>query len=231
VSQPPAAESSNRPLRVLIADDHEPFRHALAEVISSQPDMEVVGEVVDGEQAVWLARHLRPDRLDLVLLDISMPRLDGIRAAEQLNATDPMLPIVMLTVSLLDQDLFDAVRAGAVGYLSKGLAPGALVRALRDFHREDALPMSRVMARKVLGYFQHQEVGGPRAARRDLTSGLTPREHEVLELIAQGVYDREIAVRLVIAQGTVKKHVQSILRKLHARNRSEAVARLHGRSA
>jgi DNA-binding NarL/FixJ family response regulator len=230
VSQPPPAKGPNRPLRILIADDHAPFRHALAEVIGTEPDMEVVGEAVDGEQAVWLARQLRPDRLDLVLLDIAMPRLDGLRAAEQLNATDPTLPIVMLTVSQLEQDLFDAVRAGAVGYLSKGLEPQALVRALRDFHREGALPMSRVMARKVLDYYRQQGGGAARAAAPAPSGGLSPREHEVLELIAQGLYDREIAQRLVIAERTVKKHVQNILRKLHARNRAEAVARRRGRA-
>jgi DNA-binding NarL/FixJ family response regulator len=230
VSQPPPAEGPNRTLRILIADDYAPFRHALAEVLSAEPDMEVAGEAVDGEQAVWLTRHLRPDRLDLVLLDIAMPRLDGIRAAEQLNATDPTLPIVMLTVSLLDQHLFEAVCAGAVGYLSKGLEPQALVRALRDFHHEGALPMSRVMARKVLAYFQHQGGGAARAAAPDAIGGLSPREHEVLELVARGLYDREIAQRLVIAERTVKKHMQNILRKLHARNRAEAVARLGGRA-
>jgi DNA-binding NarL/FixJ family response regulator len=228
VSQaPPPAEESTRPLRILIADDHDQFRHALAELISNEPDMEVVGEAIDGEQTVSLTRLLRPDRLDLLLLDINMPRLDGIRATEQISATDPALPIVMLTVSTLDNSLFDAVRAGATGYLSKALAPEALLRALRDYFREGALPMSRVMALKVLDYFRRQVASGSRASDPEMIGMLSSRERQVLELIARGAHDREIAEQLVITERTVKKHVQSILRKVHARNRAEAVARLH----
>jgi DNA-binding NarL/FixJ family response regulator len=226
VNESLARDAPPRQLRVLVADDHGPFRHAIAEVISAEPDMQVVAEAADGEQAVWLARSLRPDRLDLVLMDIDMPQLDGIRATEQINVADPTLPIVVLTVSTLDRSLFDAVRAGAVGYLSKGLESSALIRALRDFHLDDALPMSRVMARKVLAYFQQQGRAELQSGAVETKSGLSPREHEVLELIARGAHDREIAEQLVISERTVKKHVQSILRKLHARNRAEAVARV-----
>jgi len=210
-------------MRVLLADDHEAYRHAIAEVISAEVDMQVVAEVSDGEQAVQFARYLRPDRLDLVLIDIAMPRLDGIGAAEQLNSLDPELPVIMLTVSLLDRSLFDAVEAGAVGYLSKGLTPAALVRALRDFHRDGALPMSRVMARKVLAYFRERPPRRPQNAT-DVASELSPREHQVLALVAQGAHDREIAMSLVLSERTVKKHVENILRKLHARNRAAAAA-------
>jgi DNA-binding NarL/FixJ family response regulator len=210
-------------MRVLLADDHEAYRHAIAEVINAELDMQVVAEVSDGEQAVDLARYLRPDRLDLVLIDIAMPRLDGICAVEQLNLLDPELPVIMLTVSLLDRSLFDAVEAGAVGYLSKGVTPGALVRALRDFHRDGGLPMSRVMARKVLAYFRGQPLRRLQNST-DLASELSPREHQVLALIAQGAHDREIAMSLVLSERTVKKHVENILRKLHARNRAAAAA-------
>jgi DNA-binding NarL/FixJ family response regulator len=223
---PSASQPVAHPLRILIADDHEEFRHTLAELINAEPDMTVVAEVPDGEQAVLLARSLRPDRLDLVLLDVEMPTLDGIRATQEINVADPSLPIVMLTVSTLDRNLFAAVSAGAIGYLSKGLRPEALVRTLRDFQREGALPMSRVMARKVLEYFRGQRTHAT-APEPSLRGGLSPREHEVLQLIAAGARDRDIADQLMIAERTVKKHVESILHKLHAHNRAEAAARLH----
>lgn len=214
-------------VRILIVDDHAFFRRGIREVINDEEDMEVVGEALDGEQAVQMVKQLRPDRLDLVLMDIDMPRMDGITATELITGDDPDLPIVMLTVSTLDRDLFEAVRVGAVGFLSKSLSPEALVRSLRGFHRGESLPMSPSMAQKVLGYFQQSNQTASRVQvvePSDIT--LTARENEVLELIATGARDREIADQLVVTESTVKKHVQNILRKLHARNRAEAVARM-----
>ena len=212
------------PLRILLADDHEPFRRAMRGVIDSQDDMQIVAEAADGAEAVRVSRGLRPDGLDMVLMDIDMPRLDGIKATQQITASDPDLPVVMLTVSTLDRDLFEAVRVGAIGFLSKGLSADAVVRALRSFHRYESLPLPRAMASKVLAYFQQRQDGSKPAPAPG--SGLSSREMEVLELIARGARDREIAAILVVSEGTVKKHVQNILRKLHARNRAEAVARL-----
>lgn len=223
------------PVRILIVDDHAFFRRGIREVINDEDDMQVVAEAADGEQATRIIEELRARGLDLVLMDIDMPRLDGISATERIAAADPDLPIIMLTVSTLDRDLFEAIRVGAVGFLSKSLSPDALVRALRAFHRGESMPMSPSMAQKMLGYFQ-QSLSAP--TRQALTTGrdsgaeaeitLTPREREVLELIARGARDREIADRLVVTESTVKKHVQNILRKLHARNRAEAVSRLRG---
>jgi DNA-binding NarL/FixJ family response regulator len=212
------------PLRVLLADDHEPFRRAMRGVIDAQDDMQIVAEAADGAEAVRISRSLRPDGLDVVLMDIDMPRLDGIKATQQITAADPDLPVVMLTVSTLDRDLFEAVRVGAIGFLSKGLSADAVVRALRSFHRYESLPLPRAMASKVLAYFQQRETRP--APSPTIGAGLSSREREVLELIARGARDREIATILVVSEGTVKKHVQNILRKLHARNRAEAVARL-----
>ena len=218
---------SEHPLQVLLVDDHDAYRHAIAEAINAEDDMCVVAEAADGEQAVWLAQYLWPSRLDLVLMDIEMPRLDGIAATARIVASHPELPIIMLTVSDLDEHLFNAIRFGAVGYLRKTVSPEALVRCLRDFHRDNALPMSRVMARKVLAYFQERRAHVPHEPALDVSlTPLSPREHEVLELVARGARDRDIAEQLIIAERTVKKHVESILRKLHARNRAEAAARL-----
>ena len=233
------AASPAQPLRILIVDDHPLVRRGICEVIDEEEDMRVVAEAADGEQAVECARHLRPHGLDLVLMDIDMPRLDGISAAKRILAENPGLPVVMLTVSTLDRDLFEATRAGAIGYLSKSLTPTAMVRALRDFHREGALPMSPAMATRVLLHLQQTasappseappEVppqAPPHHAREEWTrSVLTPREREVLELIAQGARDKDIADRLVLSESTVRKHVQNILRRLDVRNRTEAITR------
>ena len=115
-------------LRILIVDDQAFFRRGIREVLNDEADMQVVAEALDGSDAVRIARDLRPDGLDLVLMDMDMPHLDGIAAAAQLRAEDPDLPVVMLTASTLDADLFEAVRVGAVGFLNKSLAPDALVR-------------------------------------------------------------------------------------------------------
>ncbi len=213
-------------LRLLIVDDHPFFRLGIREVINEEEDMQVVAEAGNGEEAVQTVRRLRPAGLDLVLMDIDMPILDGISATERITAEDPNLPVIILTVSTLDRDLFEAMRVGAVGFLSKSLSPDALIRSIRGFHRDESLPISPTMAQKVLGYFQEQEAPRPVAEPAEIT--LTPREQEVLELIARGARDREIADTLVVTESTVKKHVQNILRKLHARNRAEAVARMRG---
>lgn len=219
--------SNDQPLRILIADDHPSYRRELREILSEQPDLLVVDEAENGIQAVSKALALRPGGLDVILMDIDMPEMDGLTATEELTGRDPHLAIVMLTVSTLDRDLFEAIRRGAVGYLSKGLSSQRLVKALQDFHHDHALPMSRQMATKVLKYFQGR--GSAAASHRAAELSLTAREQEVLELISQGLRDRDIAERLVIGESTVKKHVQNILRKLHARNRAEAVARMRGR--
>ena len=220
------------PLRILLVDDHELFRRGVRQVIDDEKDMRVVAEADDGAEALERIRELRPDRLDLVLMDIEMPRLGGIAVTQRIRAEDPDLPVVMLTVSNADDDLFEAARVGSVGFLSKGLSPTALVRALRDFHRDGALPMSRTMAARLLAHLQKVAVSGPPAGGPDGAgaehpeSVLTPREREVLALIAQGCRDREIAQRLVLAEKTVKTHAQNILRKLEVHNRAAAVARV-----
>jgi DNA-binding NarL/FixJ family response regulator len=215
-------------LRLLIVDDHAFFRRGIREILNEEDDMEVVAEASSGEQAIQLVRELRPNGVDLVLMDIDMPGLNGLSATAQISAEHPDMQVVMMSVSTLDRDLFEALRAGAVGFLSKSLSPDALARALRGFKQGESLPMSSDLAQKVLGYFRGApaEPQPPSIETQQAETSLTPREQEVLELIALGSRDREIAERLIVTESTVKKHVQNILRKLHARNRAEAVSRL-----
>ena len=225
-----AVGGTDRRLRLLIVDDHAFFRRGIREILNEEEDMEVVAEASSGEQAIKLVRELQADGLDLMLMDIDMPGLDGISATAQIAAEFPDMPVVMMTVSSLDRDLFEALRVGAVGFLSKSLSPDALARALRGFRRGESLPMSSDVAQKVLGYFKGAPVEPqpPSVETQRAETTLTAREQEVLELIALGARDREIAECLIVTESTVKKHVQNILRKLHARNRAEAVARLRG---
>src|SRR5919199_1756376 len=210
---PMSLDQAGRTLRVLITDDHALFRRGIREVIDAEDDMRVVAEAGDGEEAIRLARELRPHGLDVVLLDLDMPGLDGIATTRELLAGDPDLSIVILTGSTLDEDLFEAARLGAVGFLSKRLSGPAIVRALRDFHRDGALPMSRTMAARVLAHFRQVAVAkqGIETAPQvggTLADVLTSREREVLELLATGARNREIAERLIVAENTVKRHVQ-----------------------
>jgi DNA-binding NarL/FixJ family response regulator len=218
------------PLRILIVDDQAFFRRGIREVLNDEEDMEVVAEALAGDEAVRVARELRPNGLDLVLVDIDMPHLDGISVAAQLAAEDPDLPVVMLTVSTLDTDLLEAVLAGAVGFLNKSLAPDALVRALRAFHRGESLPMAPAMAQALFAMFRRGGFTAPQPPTEQPDFKLTPRESEIIERIGRGARDREIAESLTVTESTVKKHVQNILRKLQARNRAEAVARLRDAS-
>jgi DNA-binding NarL/FixJ family response regulator len=147
--------------------------------------------------------------------------MDGIAAAAEINAAHPELPVVMLTVSTFDSDLFESLRVGAVGFLSKGLLPHVLLRTLRDYRLHGALPMSRQMAAKMLRYFRRQIVFGRRATA---VTALSERERQVLTMVARGAHDREIAAALQLGETTIKSHVHNALRKLHARNRAEAAA-------
>ena len=203
-------------MRVLLADDQTLFRKALASLLASRPNTEVVGEASDGEEALEKARDLKPD---LVLMDIRMPRLDGLEATRILKQEFPEMKIVMLTVSSAEEDLFQAIKNGAQGFLSKNLRPETLFELLDGVSRGEAA-LSPTMAAKIMEEFVRQTHHRPQAAPS--ANSLTGREREVLQMMSQGATNKDIAVRLSIAEGTVKNHVHNILEKLHLQNRAQA---------
>lgn len=213
-----AGEASRRdqPIRVIIADDHALFRQALKTVLDAEPDLELVAEANDGEEAVRLAEELAPD---VVLMDVRMPKVAGIDAARQLKENLPSTKIVMLTVSDEEEDLFDAIKAGASGYLLKEINPDEVAKAIRQVEGGQSL-LSPSMASKLLSEFQTMT---KRAEERPYHPRLTEREMEVLRHVAQGMTNREIGKALHISENTVKNHIRNILEKLHLNSRMEAV--------
>lgn len=206
-------------MRILLADDHILFRKGLCGLLATQPDFEIVGEAGDGIEALELARTLMPD---LILMDINMPNCDGKTATVRIKQEMPYVQIIMLTVSDDDQDLFEAIKAGAQGYLLKNIKPEELFELLRGVARGEA-PLSRLMASKILREFARSAVHpAPIEARPE--SQLTAREKEVLQLVTDGLSNHEIADRLVITENTVKNHLRNILAKLHLENRVQAAA-------
>jgi two-component system, NarL family, nitrate/nitrite response regulator NarL len=203
-------------LRILIADDHALFRQGVVSLLSAQADFEVVGEAVNGLEALDQARDLRPD---LVLMDISMPEMDGLEATRRIKRALPAVGVVILSVSDDDQNLFEGLKAGAQGYLLKTIEPRAFLNTLRQVAQGEA-PISRGMATRLIGEFARQAQRADPAPVPD--SGLTEREREVLELVAQGKSNKEIAAALSIADNTAKNHLKNILEKLHLDNRVQA---------
>ncbi len=211
---------------ILLADDHELFRTGLAGLINAQPDLEVVGQAGDGFEALTLARALHPA---LIVMDISMPVCDGLEATRLIRATPELadVRILMLTVHDEDEKLFEAVKAGANGYLLKNTTSAAFLRGVRSVLAGEAILPPRLAARLMeefarLAADSTSAHGRPRD-RQEVSSALTEREREVLERIATGASDRQIADQLFISVHTVKTHVRNILAKLHAVNRHAAV--------
>jgi DNA-binding NarL/FixJ family response regulator len=209
-------------IRVIVADDQNLIRSGLATILAAQPDIEVVGEAEDGGRAVELARQLRPD---IVLMDIRMPVVDGLRAARAI-AGDPALSttrVVMLTTFDLDEYLFDSLQAGAAGFLLKGMSPEDLVRGIREVAAGEGLLAPSATRRLIAEFVNSHPIGAPAEPARHRVETLTPRELEVLTLMARGLSNCEIAEELIVGDNTVKTHVGHVLDKLAARDRVQAV--------
>ena len=206
------------PIRVLVVDDHALFRRGLQMVLEQEPDIEVVGEASDGAEAVTTAAETLPD---IVLMDVRMPKRGGIDACTSIHETVPSAKIIMLTISDEEVDLYDAIKAGAMGYLLKEISIEEVASAIRAVHGGQSL-ISPSMASKLLTEFasmikksdDRQQVPTPR---------LTDREMEVLKLVAKGMNNRDIAKQLFISENTVKNHIRNILEKLQLHSRMEAV--------
>jgi two-component system, NarL family, nitrate/nitrite response regulator NarL len=205
---------------VLLVDDQPLFRRALATLISAQLDMTVVGEGENGRDALEKVRALKPD---LVVMDVNMPGASGVDGVAAIRAAGFAIPIVMLTVSEEDDDLFESIKAGANGYLLKNMRPEQLFEDLRGVMHGES-PISPAVATKLLDALRTGGIParGQAAAQQD--SILTRRESEILELVSGGLSNKEIANELTITEGTVKNHVHNALEKLHLTNRVQAAA-------
>jgi len=203
-------------IRILLADDQSLFREALRMLISSQADLEVVGEAANGAEAVKLADSFRPN---VVLMDLQMPVMNGVAATRQIHSTQPDCHVIALTTFDGDEYIFDCLRAGAVGYLLKDAPSENLFAAIRAAARGESFLQPSVTTR-VLAEFTR--LSDQPVASVTLVEPLSDREHEILRLIAKGSTNREIAEALFITEGTVKNHVTNILSKLDVRDRTQA---------
>jgi NarL family two-component system response regulator LiaR len=205
--------TDKRRIRVLIADDHPLVRDGVRSLLKTQPDMELVGEAANGVEAVELARELRPD---IILLDMVMPKMDGLQALAQIKKDNPEARILVVTSFADDEKVFPAIKGGALGYILKEAPPLMLAQAIRDVSAGE-LWLHPTIARKVI-----DEMRQPSEDLPPTPEPLTQRELEVLKLIARGLSNQDIAAELVISVATVSYHVSNILSKLHLANRIQA---------
>jgi DNA-binding NarL/FixJ family response regulator len=203
-------------IRTLVADDHEVVRDGFAALLGTQDDMTVVARAADGAEAVALTAEHRPD---VVLMDVRMPVMDGIEATREIAAAGDGPRILILTTFDLDDYVYDGLQAGASGFLLKDVPAETLFEAVRVVAAGDAL-LAPAITRRLIAEFARLR---PRQVRPDALSALTPRETEILGLVAEGLSNSEIATRLVLSDETVKTHVSHVLRKLSLRDRAQAV--------
>jgi DNA-binding NarL/FixJ family response regulator len=225
-SEPKASERpAAAPIRVLTADDQRVVREGLAMVLGLLPGVEVVGAAADGDEAVALARDLEPD---VVLMDLRMPRCDGVEATRQLREQAPQVKVIVLTTYADDRSVLEALRAGARGYLTKDAGAEEIRHAIEQVQGDQAAIDPAVQHHLVDAIASGPAARAkPPAAR--LPDGLTPREAEVLALIAEGLSNTEIAGRLVVSEATVKSHINHLLTKIQARDRAQAVSYAYSR--
>ena len=206
------------PIRVLIVDDQALFREGLHTLLSVQPAFEVVGEASNGEEALQQALSLRPD---VVLMDLRMPVMDGVTATRRLHTLFPDCHVIVLTTFDDDDSVFDGLRAGAVGYLLKDVASAKLYEAIQAAWRGESFLQPSIAA-KVVAEFSRLSSQMPNQVQ-PLVEPLSDRELDILKQVATGASNKEIAMTFVIAEGTVKNHLTSILRKLEVQDRAQAV--------
>jgi len=214
---PPAPPDGGRTIRVVVADDQGMVRSGFSVLLNAQSDIEVIGEAVNGQEAITRAAELRPD---VILMDVRMPVLDGLQATRQITAMPDPPKILVLTTFDLDDYVYEALRSGASGFLLKDASATELANAVRLVAAGDAL-LAPGVTRRLIAEFAR--MGAPRSPGRKQLEGLTERESEVLALVARGMSNAEIANHLVVAEQTIKTHVGRILMKLGLRDRTQAV--------
>jgi DNA-binding NarL/FixJ family response regulator len=206
----------DEPIRIVLADDHQPFREGMRALLTSVAGLEVVGEAGSGAEAVERAAELQPD---VVLMDLNMPGVDGIAATRQIVGTSPHIAVLVVSMYEDDDQVFGALKAGARGYLLKGADRGELVRAIRSVASGEAI-FGPAVARRLVSFF-----GSRPAVEAVAFPELTEREREVLDLIARGLNNADITNRLVLSPKTVRNHVSNIFSKLQVADRAEAIVR------
>ena len=207
-------------VKVLVVDDHPLFRRGITTALANQENLEIVGEATDGLEAIEKAEEVVPD---VILMDLNMPHCSGLEATQALQTKMPQVNILVLTVSENEADLFAAIKFGATGYILKNTEPEELIQAI--FHiAQGGVIISPIMATKLLTEFKDLEAGAERKPAQEAESNLSPREDEVLRLVAQGATNKKIADSLFISENTVKTHLRNIMDKLHLANRSQAAA-------
>lgn len=206
-----------KPIKLLLVDDHKLFREGIKALLDLRDDIIVVGEADNGEEAIIKARNYQPE---MILMDIRMPLMGGVDAIKIIKSEMPWIQIVVLTVSDEDFDLFGAIKAGAQGYILKNTSSNDLVQKLKGVMAGESA-LSGIMATKILAEFNNFLVTSQDQEKVEREESLTEREVQVLEVIGKGYTNKEIALDLYITESTVKKHVRSILDKLHLRNRVE----------